>query len=130
MMYFQLDYHCDTYHGHLYTRTWKPNHAKNLEADLENLEYLKNDLENSTFFIARICACPSLTPIIFSVHVLWSNLGHSFRSQVTFDEIRPKDTNLVLVPFNRPFQHKKKVLLGRSHILCSFRDMDHFIIIN
>ena len=30
------------------------NHAKNLEADLANMEYLKNDLKSSTFFFARI----------------------------------------------------------------------------
>ena len=35
------------------------NHAKNLEADLANLEYLKNDLKNSTFFFARIQMCMS-----------------------------------------------------------------------
>ena len=45
-----IRFYTDTYiHGRA-----NQNHAKNLEADLANLEYLKNDLNNSTFFFARI----------------------------------------------------------------------------
>jgi hypothetical protein len=37
---------------------------------------------------------------------------------------------MIFSPFNRKKRVDQKVLLGRSRIFCSFRAVDHYIIIN
>ena len=71
--------------------------------------------------------------VYFLVTILWSALGRTFHSLVSlakFGQIQLQDTNSIFVTLDWYFQHGKKVLLDQSRNFCSFRDMDHLIIIN